>query len=94
MLSTVPRLKFLFSQDKKYLVYVDTNTNNVKQSGARVTYFMKGHNDGIMVKLDTNQYNGERYWVVGCIGGEGQYTYFEPHTNFFNNDPRTELTKS
>ena len=84
---------------------MDTRTFSkyAKQSGARVTYFRKGvteeennksNNIDKQYKLDTNLYDGERYWVVGCIGGEGQNTYFEPHTNFFNNDPRTELTKS
>ena len=44
-----------------------------------------------MIELDPSKYDGERYWVVGCIGGEGQYAYFKPHTNFFNNDPVKEL---
>jgi hypothetical protein len=89
---------------ENYLVYVDTfktqSMEAIKQSGARVTYFIQQDQNEMEIKLDTNLYNGQRYWVVGCIrvgtnnnnGVDKPYSYIAPVTSiFFDKDPVTEL---
>jgi len=87
-------------QDKKYLVYVDTHKNEVKQSGAQVKFYSKSTRNGggnemtFKSNFETKQYAGQRYWVVGCIGGDTTgdipYMYFDPYPVFLDKDPITE----
>jgi hypothetical protein len=85
------------AMDKKYLVYVDIGEKKtqeaIKQSGARVTFYVKEDSNEITQKLDAGQYEGQRYWVVGCIGsGKNDDFYFlTPHSDFFDKDPINEL---
>ncbi len=75
---------------------MDTNRNDIKQSGVRVDLFLPLFEFEIEFDPSDENYTGQRYWVVGCIGsagsGENAFLFLNPVSSiFFNNNPVKEV---
>ena len=84
------------------MIYVDIKDKakdqreSFRDSYAQITfwYYNDGHKELQNARLDPTKYNGERYWVVGCVGKANDKQggiYTDGFQNFFNGKPEEEM---